>query len=243
MDIFKESVRKLIGWCPNAKKANENRKQTPLENFGIYISGSARGDNINLKNKSKKAIKAGLIGAILMIIINLITGLIVYWSMAKPTVQELFNQYANSTSPMPTNFSSMPPDLIILGLAVLFGFLLTHVVYLLAGIIVAYYIAPYVRCTSLGNVIVQNAIYGAIAGAVTQAISTPFDILFMLVMRFLYPAYIIHDDTKTDILQWLSSQLTLQYSEMLATAAIFGAAAALACGIAAKGFCRNNLSI
>lgn len=241
MNIFKESLRKLMGWCPNAK-ANEARKHTLLENFSIDISDGARGDSGNLKNKSKKAIKAGLIGAILMVMIDLITKLIFYWSLTKPTVQEFINQYTNSTSPLPTHFSSIPPDVLILGFAALFGFLLTYVVYLLAGVIVAYYIAPYVRCTSLGNVVIQNVIYGAIAGAATQAISAPFKLLFTFLIRLFYPEYILHD-TKTDTLQWFSSYVILQYGEMLVTAAIFGAIAALACGIAAKVLCRNNSTI
>jgi hypothetical protein len=195
----------------------------------------------DLKNKSKKAIKAGLIGAVLIVIINLITKLIFYWSMTRPAVQKLVNQSTGSTPPMPTNFSSISPDVLITGLAIIFGFLLTFVAYLLAGTIAAYYIAPSVRGTSLGNVVVQNIIYGAIAGAVAQAMSTPFNLLFVLLMD-LYPAY-GPPETKSSILQWLSSQLILQYGEMLVIATILGAIAALACGVAAKGFCRNKRNI
>ncbi|AKB59871.1 DUF1673 domain-containing protein [Methanosarcina barkeri] len=42
-------IRKLMGWCPNAK-ANEARRNIDLENFDSNIPDRARGDNSCLKN-------------------------------------------------------------------------------------------------------------------------------------------------------------------------------------------------
>jgi hypothetical protein len=191
-----------------------------------------------MDDKYKKAIKSGLIGAVLIVLVRLIINLIFYWSLTRLTVQEFVNRSAGNTSHMPTNFSNIPPDVLITGLAIFFGGLLLFVAYMLAGAGAAYYIVPSVRGTGLGNVFVQNVICGAIAGAVAQVVSAPFTLLFVFLMN-LYPAY-GPPETKTNTLHWLGSQLITQYVDMLAVSIILGAIAALVCGFAAKALCRSQ---
>lgn len=147
-----------------------------------------------MDDKYKKAIKAGLIGAVLIMVVCLIRDLIFYWSMTQPAVQKFVNQSAGSTPPVPMNFSNISPDVLLSGLAIIFGSLLIFVVYLLTGAIAAYYIAPSFRCTSLSNVVVQNVICGSIAGATAQAVSTPLTLLFLFLMD--------PPKTNTNILHW-----------------------------------------
>jgi hypothetical protein len=185
--------------------------------------------------KYKKAVKAGLIGAVLIVVVRLITDLIFYWSLTRPAVQELVNESADRTPPVPTNFSNISPEVLISGFAIIFGFLSIFVVYLLAGALAAYYIAPSFRCTSLGNVVVQNVICGAIAGAAAQAVSAPLTLPFLFLMD--------PPKTNTNILHWhWLSWLTTQYIDMLAVAIILGAIAALACGVIANAFSRSQAS-
>ncbi|SRR5665647_64141 len=187
----------------------------------------------SMNDKYTKAIKAGLIGAVLMVVVRSIKDLIFYWSMTRPSVQKFVNQSAGNTPPVPTNFSKISPEVLISGFVIIIGSLLIFVVYMLAGAIAAYYIAHSVRCTSLGNVVVQNAICGAIAGATTQAVSAPLTLLFLFLMD--------PPKTNTNILQWhWLSWIITQYIDMLAVAIIFGAIAALACGVIANSFCRRQ---
>ena len=44
-----EYIKKLMGWCPNAK-AHEARQHVNLENFDSDIPDRARGENGDLKN-------------------------------------------------------------------------------------------------------------------------------------------------------------------------------------------------
>jgi hypothetical protein len=236
MSLKIENIKKFMGWCPNAK-SNETRKYFLLENFDLEIPDRPGGEIRPQKYYYKKAIKAGLIGAVLMIVIGLVTKIILYWSMTRPAVQEWMNQSANNTAPVPTNFSDVSPEVLILSFSLILAGLLIFVVYMLAGVIAAYYIAPHVRGTSLSNVIIQNVICGAIAGAVTQAVSTPFSMLLVLLFD-LFPASRLQE-TERDILQWLSSQLVTQYVYMLAVAIILGTIGAIVCGIAAKALCRS----
>jgi hypothetical protein len=153
--------------------------------------------------------------------------------MTQHAVQKFANQSADSTPPLPTNFSNISRDVLLFGLAIIFGFLLIFVVYLLTGAIAAYYIAPSFMCTSLSNVVVQNVICGSIAGATAQAVSAPLTLLFLFLMD--------PPKTNTNILHWnWLSWLITQYIEMLAVAIILGAIAALACGVIANAFCRSQ---
>ncbi|MDR7666230.1 DUF1673 domain-containing protein [Methanosarcina sp. Z-7115] len=43
-----ERIKKLMGWCPNAK-AHETRRHVSPENFDSYVPDRARDDNIDLK--------------------------------------------------------------------------------------------------------------------------------------------------------------------------------------------------
>jgi hypothetical protein len=186
-----------------------------------------------MNDKYTKAIKAGLIGAVLMVVVRSTRDLIFYWSITRPSVHKLVSQSAGNTPPVPTNFSNISPEVLISGFAIIFGFLLIFIVYLLAGAIAAYYIAYSVRCTSFGNVVVQNAICGAIAGATTQAVSAPLTLLFLFLMN--------PPKTNTNMLQWhWLSWIITEYIDMLTVAIIFGAIAALACGVIANSFCKSQ---
>jgi len=186
-----------------------------------------------MDDKNKKAIKAGLIGAVLIVIVRVITNLIFYWSMSHPGVQNFINQSANSTSPVPTNFSNAPSEAFISGFAVISESLSIYVIYLLAGAIAAYYIAPSLRFTNRGNVVIQSVICGAIAGATAQAVSAPLILPFLFV---LYPP-----TTNINILHWhWLSWLTTQYVDMMATAIILGAISALIFGVIANACCRGQ---
>ena len=188
-----------------------------------------------MDDKYKKAIKSGLIGAFLIVIVRLIIYLIIDWSMTRPTVQEFLNRSAGSTGLMPTNSSNIPPDVLIIGFFILFGGLLLYVAYMLAGVIAAYYIAPSVRGTGLSNLVIQNVTCGAIAGAAAQAVSAP------LTLPFLY--LINPPKTNTNILHWhWLSWLTTQVIDMLAVAIILGAISALAFGVIANEFCRGQVT-
>jgi hypothetical protein len=237
MSLKIENIKKFMGWCPNAK-SNETRKHIPLENFDLEIPDRPGGEIRPQKYYYKKAIKAGLIGAVLMVVIGLVTKIILYWSMTRPAVQEWMNQSANNTAPVSTNFLDFPPEVLILSFSLIFAGLLIFVVYMLSGIIAAYYIAPQVRGTSLSNVIVQNSICGAIAGAISQAVSAPFSMFFVLLFDLLPAAGF--QKTERDILQWVISQLITQFIYMFAGAIVLGAIAALVCGIAAKVLCRSG---
>ena len=49
MSLKVEYIKKLMGWCPNAK-AHEARRNIDLENFDSNVPDRARGDNSCLKN-------------------------------------------------------------------------------------------------------------------------------------------------------------------------------------------------
>jgi hypothetical protein len=185
-----------------------------------------------MDDKYKKAIKSGLIGAVLILVVRLIIYLIFDWSMTRPTVQEFVNRSAGG-APMPTNSSNVPLDVLIIGFVMLFGGLLLYVAYMLAGAIAAYYIASSVRGTGLCNVIFQNIICGAISGATTQVVSAPLTLPFLYLMN--------PPKTNTNILHWhWLSWLTTQVIDMLAVAIVLGAISALALGVIVNTFCRGQ---
>jgi hypothetical protein len=147
-----------------------------------------------MKEEYKKAIKAGLIGALLIVIVRLITDVI--------AIEGLF----------------------------------VFAIYLLTGALVAYFIAPDVKGTSWGYVIVHDVFVGSTAGAIAKVVSSPFTILFELAMK-LYPAY---KGPGIDFWPWLGIQLMTQFGIMLAIAIILSTVAALACGVVLKAFGKNK---
>ncbi|AKB38909.1 hypothetical protein MSSAC_4319 [Methanosarcina siciliae C2J] len=49
MSLKVENIKKLMGWCPNAREF-ESRRHISLENFGSDIPDRAKGENGDLKN-------------------------------------------------------------------------------------------------------------------------------------------------------------------------------------------------
>ncbi len=180
----------------------------------------------------KKAVKAGLIGALFIVIARLATDAIFYWSLTRPSVQQFVLQQAGGSPYPPASFNGIPPDVLIAGLAVILGGLSAFAIYLLLGALAAYFAIPEVKAKgpSLGNVVVHNAFVGSIAGTIAQMASAPFTILFALVMDR-YPPY---GEPTIDLWPWLGGQVVTQFGVMLAAAIILAIAGALVCGLAIK---------
>lgn len=183
-----------------------------------------------MDDKYKKAIKAGLICALLLVVIHLLTDIIFYWAMTKPTLAQWVSQQASASPPVATSFEGVPPEAIIAGFAIIIGGLLIFVMFLLAGALAAFFLARQVKSTW------DMILPGAIAGAITQAVSTPFTLLIVLLMK-IYPAY---GEPETDIWPWLGGQLIYQYGQMLVIAIVLATLAALACGFVIKALYRNK---
>jgi hypothetical protein len=69
MNIFTKSIRKIMGWCPNAK-ALETRSQTVPANFEAYDKSGGEKAGNNLSRMKKIGLLLVSIGALLTVLSN-----------------------------------------------------------------------------------------------------------------------------------------------------------------------------
>jgi hypothetical protein len=198
--------------------------------MGANLKGRYNSEMSYMDEGYRKAIKSGLVGSLLLVVTHLATDLVFYWALSKPSLRGWMSQQAASPSQVATGYVSMPSEAIIAGLAVIVGGLLVFVIYLIAGALAAYYLAPRVKS------IVDMVTPGVLAGAIAQAASAPFTILFALLMD-LYPPY---GEPITNVLFWLGSQLISQLVVMLLVAMVLSLLAALVCGALFRALGRNK---
>lgn len=184
-----------------------------------------------MQAKYLKAIKAGLICAILIIVIRIVSYLVSYWAMSKPSVQEwALNQSANPT-PYSTAMPSLPPDVLVAGLAICGGGLLIFALYVLAGILAAWFTAKD------ASGVFDLLLLGAIAGAVAQAVSVPFQLGTILITNMISAGA---TSILEDIGSWLLSALITDLIVYVIIAAILAAISALISGALIRAFGQKN---
>jgi hypothetical protein len=184
-----------------------------------------------MQSKYLKAIKAGLICAALIIIIRIVSYLVSYWAMSKTSVQEwALNQSANPT-PYSTAMPSLPPDVLLAGIAICGGGLLIFALYVFAGILAAWYAAKEASGA------VDLLILGAIAGAVAQAVSVPFQLGTILIANMFSAG---SSSLLADIGPWLLSALITDLVVYVLVAAVLAAVSALISGALIKAFGQKN---
>ena len=69
MNIFTKSIRKIMGWCPNAK-ALETRSQTVPANFEAYDKSGGEKAGNNLSRMKKIGLLLVSMGALLTVLSN-----------------------------------------------------------------------------------------------------------------------------------------------------------------------------
>ncbi|MDW5548904.1 DUF1673 family protein [Methanosarcina sp.] len=69
MNVFTKSIRKIMGWCPNAK-ALETRSQTVPANFEAYDKSGGEKAGNNLSRMKKIGLLLVSIGALLTVLSN-----------------------------------------------------------------------------------------------------------------------------------------------------------------------------
>ncbi len=180
-----------------------------------------------MDGKYKMAVKAGLICALLIVVDRLVTNAIFYWALTRPELAAWVSQQSGAT---PAATGNMPAEALIAGVAIVVGGLLVFAIFMLAGGLAAFHLAR--QSKSLWDVVLP----GAVAGAISQAVSAPFGMLMVLFMD-IFPAY---GEPDTSVMPWLVGQLFYQYVPILAIAIVLAAITALACGFVFRALSRNR---
>lgn len=184
-----------------------------------------------MKAKYLKAVKAGLICALALIVIRAISYLALHWAMSKPSVQEWAIQQSANPSPYSTAMPSLPPDVLFAGIAICGGGLLVFALYITAGVLAAWFTAK----DASGAV--DLLLSGALAGVVAQAVSAPFQLGLILLTNMIHGGV---NSLIEDITGWLLSALITDLVVYGLIAAILAAVAALVSGAMIKAFGRKN---
>lgn len=184
-----------------------------------------------MEGKYLKAIQAGLICAVLIIIIRAASQLAVKWAANKSSVQDwVSNQSVNST-PYATSMPALPPDVLLAGIAICGGGLLIFALYAFAGVLAAWYTAK----DASGAI--DLLLLGAIAGAVSQVVSVPFKLGLIVIMNFSSGGV---GTLLTDINSWLVEAFITELVVFVIIAAVLAAVSALICGAMIKAFGKQN---
>ncbi|WP_424356793.1 hypothetical protein [Methanocella sp. MCL-LM] len=184
-----------------------------------------------MEAKYLKAIKAGLICAVIIILTRFASHFIFDWALSKPSVREWAAQQSLNPVYYPPGTTDIPPEVMIAGIALIAGGLIIFALYVLAGILAAWFTAK--AATGMADLLIA----GAIAGAVSQAVSVPFQLGFILLSNMYYGGV---GSLMGDIQSWLLSALIGELIVYSIIAAILAAIAALLTGAMIKAFGKKH---
>ncbi|HMK46829.1 MAG TPA: hypothetical protein VK436_09395 [Methanocella sp.] len=169
-----------------------------------------------------KAVRAGLVGALLLVVIYIVIHVVFYWAVSKPSVLEwVQNQSAESPTPYPTGLSQLPSEVLVAGVAVCGGALMIFAVYFFVGVLAAKF------TVSMSQGAIDLLLLGALAGAVAQGVSAPFTELI---------AIVLNGGVQGDIISWFLRFLLSEYVIFMIIAVVPAALAALVAGAMFKAF-------
>lgn len=169
----------------------------------------------------EEAIKAGIVGAVLLIILTLAMEIISYWALSQPSLQQWGMQLVNNTSrPSPT-IGDVPSSGIIFGIAIILGVLLRGPIYFITGMLSVVFARPIGETRHM----IAN---GIISGAVSQIIFKPISLVLIYFFNSITPG---NEQSLASTLRWVAEQLTIWLAVGLIVAIIMAVLGALACGL------------